>query len=177
MRDIEMRPVGDGLVCLHRTVVRGYTLLHLVFDPPLRTMLLAIRHEPHSRLHAMREEFGDAGLGGELDSSGQRRRLCHLREVLLHRHVCAEMKVVLQFVAVDVPHTVEITGGEPVGVEDLLGFRTTDTIQEKAFELIVRQPVLGTRTDVIVVIPELCRHFGTAYAFQEPTAVLYRSPL
>ena len=76
----------------------------------------------------MREEFGDAGLGGELDSAGQGRSLSHLPEVLLHGHVCTEVKIVLQLISVDVPHAMEITGGEPVRIEYLLGFGATDTV-------------------------------------------------
>ena len=86
------------------------------------------------------------------------------------------MQHFLQLIAVDIPHAVEITGGKPVGVEDLFGFRTTDALEQQTFELIVREAVLRTRTDVIIVIPECFRYFGTAYALQEPTAVFHCSP-
>ena len=87
------------------------------------------------------------------------------------------MQQFFQAVTVDVPHAVEIAGGEPVGIEYLLGFGTTDGIQDEAFELIVRQTVLSTRTDVIVVLPELFRHVRTAYPLQQTSAVFDRSPL
>ena len=116
------------------------------------------------------------GLGSELDTHGQRFRFCHPGEILFYRYVRAEMEIVLQLIAVDVPHTVEITGSEPIGVEDLFGFGATDSVKQQTFELVVREPVLGTGTDVVVVAPELFRHLRTADPFQESTAVLYRGP-
>ena len=115
-------------------------------------------------------------LGGELDAAGQSRRLSHLCEIFLHRHIRTEMEEVLETVAVNVPHAVEITGGEPVGIEDLLGFGATDAVEQQALELVVGESVLCTRTDVIVVVPELSRYFRTAYALQQTPAVFDRSP-
>ena len=86
------------------------------------------------------------------------------------------MEVFLQFVSVDIPHTVEIAGSEPIGIEDLFGFGTTDAVQEQLFELIVRQTILLTRTDIVVVIPERLRHLGTANAFKQSSAVFDRCP-
>ena len=117
------------------------------------------------------------GLGGELDSRRQRRCFCHLREILLDGHVRAEVKIRIQHVAVNIPHTVEIAGSKPIGVEDLLRRRTSDGVEEQHFELIVREPVLVTGADVIITVPELRRHFGPADALQQPSAILDSSPL
>ena len=86
------------------------------------------------------------------------------------------MEEVLQFVSVDIPHAVEITGSEPVGIEDLLRLRATDTIEQKALELIIRQAIRCTRTDVVIVLPELSRHFRTTYPLQKTAAIFHCSP-
>ena len=86
------------------------------------------------------------------------------------------MKIRLQHVAVNIPHTVEIAGSKPIGVEDLLRRRTSDGVEEQHFELIVREPVLVTGADVIITVPELRRHFGSADALQQPSAILDSSP-
>ena len=124
----------------------------------------------------MREEFGYTCLGGELDSAGQRVGFCHLGEILLHRHVGAEMQVFLQFVAVNIPHAVEIAGSEPVGVKNLLRLGTSDAVEQKVLELIVGEAVLFSGTDIVVSLPELLRHFGSADSLQKPPAVLHRGP-
>ncbi len=177
MRYIEMFPIGDGLVGLQATVVGMDTRFNIVLDPPLRTMLLTIRHKPHSGFHAMREELSDMGLSGELNASGQGLGLGHLGKVFTYGHVSTEMEQLLQAVAIDIPHAVEIAGGEPISAEYLFGFRATDAIQEEALELIVAESVLGTGTDIVVAAPELGRYFGTAYTLQQSTAILYGSPL
>ena len=177
MADIEMLPVRNSFIGLETAVVGVDTRRDVVLDPPLRSVLFAIRHEPHSRFHAMREQFGDVGLRCELNTTGQRFCLSHLREILLHGHVRTEMQEVLQFIAVDIPHAVEITGGEPIGIEDLLGFGTTDAVEQQALELVVRQAVFRTGTDVIVVTPELSRYVRTANALEQSSAIFHRSPL
>ena len=177
MAQVHMLPVRDSFVGLKRTVIGVDTRRDIVLNPPLRAVFLAVGHEPHSRFDTMREEFGDARLGGELDSSWQRIGFRHLGEILLDWHVRTEMQEVFQLVSVDIPHAVEIAGSEPVGVEYLLRFRATDALQQEALELIVRQAVLRAGTDVIIVAPELLRHFGTAYVLQQASAVLNRCPL
>ena len=68
MTHIEMLPIRDGFVRFERTVISVDTWCDIVLDPPLGTMLLAVRHESHRQFDAMREEFGDVGLGSKLDA-------------------------------------------------------------------------------------------------------------
>ena len=56
----------------------------------------------------------------------------------------------------------EVTCGEPFGVENQFGARTTDGVEYQTFELVVRQAVLFARADVIVVLPERFRTDMTA---------------
>ena len=105
------------------------TRLNVVFNPPLRAVLFGVRHCPHSQLHAVREQLGYLGLGRKFDTSGYAVRLCHLRKILAHRDIRTEVQVVLQPVAVGIPHSVEIARGEPFGVEYLFGSRATDSVQ------------------------------------------------
>ena len=86
------------------------------------------------------------------------------------------MEEIFQFIAVNVPHPMEIAGSEPIGVEDLLRSWTTDTVQEQPFELVVRETVFGTGTDVVIVIPKGFGHFRTADAFEQSTTVFDGSP-
>ena len=124
----------------------------------------------------MREEFGNLGLGRELDATRNRRSLGELFEVFLNRYVRAEMEVAFEFVAVEIPHAVEIAGGEPVGVEDLLRLRTTDGIEQKALKLVVGNAVFGTGTDIVVVLPELFRDIWTADALEESAGIFDGCP-
>ena len=172
-----MCPIGDSFIGFQTAIVGIDTRRDMVLNPPLCAVLFAVGHEPHRRFHAMREQFGNTRLGCKLDSSRQRRSFRHLRKILFNGNVRTKMQVVLQFVSVYIPHTVEITGCEPVGIEYLLRLRATDAVQQQALKLIVRQAVLRSRTDVVVVLPELLRHFGTAYPLQQSSAIFDSRPL
>ena len=137
-----MLPVWNSMVCLQCAVVGADALGLVVLDPPLGAVLLGHSHGVHGEFHAAREEFGNLGFRSEADARRHGRRLSHLLEVVLHRHVLAEVEVVLESVAIDIPHAVEIAGGEPVGVEDLLWTRAADSIEEQALKLVVGDAVL-----------------------------------
>ena len=77
----------------------------------------------------MREETGDTGLGGKLDTGRQGRTLRHAAEIFLHGYIIAEVEHVFQIIAIKVPHTVEITGGEPLGIKYFFRLRASDGIQ------------------------------------------------
>ena len=87
------------------------------------------------------------------------------------------MQVVLQAVAVDIPHAVEVAGGEPLRLKNLLGAGATYRFQEQALKLVVADAVVLARTDIVIVLPELLRHLGAAYALQESPTVFHRRPL
>ncbi len=152
------------------------TRLNVIAYPPLCAVLFGVRHRPHCQFYAVREQLGNLGLGRKFDSTGQAVRLCHLAEILAHRDIGTEMQIVLQPVAVGVPHTVEIAGSEPFGLEYLLGAGTTDGVQQQTLELVVVDAVLFARTDIVVVVPELVGYFLAAHTFQQPSAVLHGRP-
>ena len=161
-----MLPVWNSLICLQSAIISTNALGLIMLDPPLRAMLLGHSHRIHSQFHAAREEFGNLSLCCKTDTRRYSRRLSHLLEILLHRHVLAEVEVILQTVAIDIPHAVEIAGGEPIGIENLLWARAANSIQEEALELVVGDTILLTRADIIVVLPELLWYLITANTLQ-----------
>ena len=172
-----MLPVWNGIICFQSAIISTNALGLVVLDPPLCTMLLGHSHSVHRQFHAAGEELGNLGLSRKANTCWHRLVLSHLLEILLHWHISTEVEVVLQAIAIDIPHTVEIAGSEPIGVEDFLWSGASDSIQQEALKLVVRDTVVLSRTDIIVVLPEILGYLIAAHALQQSSAIFHRSPL
>ena len=176
VRHIGMLPIWNGFVRLQSAIICADALGLVVLNPPLRTMLLGHRHSVHRQFHATWEEFGNLSLSRELDAPRHAICLSHLLKILFHWHIGTEVQVVLQAVAINIPHTVEIARSKPLCFKDFLWARTTNSIQEQALKLIVADTVLLARTDIVVVLPKLLWHLIAAHALQQSSAVFHCRP-
>ena len=184
VREVHLAPRFDSEVIFVRSVIGMNTFLAFIaelrivtmFDPPLCSVLFRHCHEPHSEFNKMREEFCHFCFGSKLDTTWNGWRLSKFFEVFLNRHILAEMKEAFEFVAIKIPHSVEIACCKPVGVENLFRFWATNCVQKETFELIVRNAIFCAGTDIIVILPEFFRHTWSAYSLQKSAAIFDSCP-
>ena len=175
--EVAVFPVGYSAVLVEAAVVGGNALFLALFNPRLRAVEGLVGHESHRQFDYMGDEFGRVCGACEFDACGECGALRHLSEIVPDGYVGAEMEVVLQYVTVDIPHTMEVACGEPVGVEYTFGFGTSDGVEQQALELVVAEPILLSGADVIVAVPEVLGYVVSAYPFEQSAAILDGRPL
>ena len=126
---VHVLPVGNAIVSLKTAIIGVDTRRDIVADPPLCAVLLAICHGSHRQFDDMRYEFGCLGDTCNLNALWHTWRFCHLCKILFDRDVRTERNDLVQFVAVQIPHSVEVAGSEPLGVEYLFGAWAADSIE------------------------------------------------
>jgi hypothetical protein len=85
------------------------------------------------------------------------------------------MQIAFKQVRVEIPHPVEIPGGKPLRLEDLLDIHAK-CAQDTAFKIIVGQTVLFPAANIVEAVPELVRHPVLAYMRQKAPGILDCSP-
>ena len=86
------------------------------------------------------------------------------------------MAVIFQHIAVKIELTVEIPGGEPVGLEQLPDTAETNGPQQHILELEIGQPVAFAGADVIESPPEFLRNVIAADIAQQTAGIFHRGP-